>query len=134
MDLLTVAQKIVSILNDKKGKDVELIPVAEKTALAEYFVICSGTSVTHIKALSDEVEFCLKNELGIMPDHIEGLSTGRWVLLDYKDIVVHVFHPEERAHYSLEKLWLNKRPEHLADIEESNLSNEQDPQEDSDEE
>ncbi len=134
MDLLTVAQKIVSILNDKKGKDVELIPVAEKTALAEYFVICSGTSVTHIKALSDEVEFCLKNELGIMPDHIEGLSTGRWVLLDYKDIVVHVFHPEERAHYSLEKLWLNKRPEHLADIEESVLSNEQDPQEDSDEE
>jgi len=134
MDLLTVAQKIVTILSDKKGNDIELIPVGEKTALAEYFVICSGTSVTHIKALSDEVEFCLKKELGLMPDHIEGLSTGRWVLLDYKDIVVHVFHPEERAHYSLEKLWLNKRPENLGDIEESDRAVESDSADDSDEE
>ena len=53
-----------------------------------------------------------------MPDHIEGQSTGRWILIDYKDIVVHIFHPEERAHYSLDKLWLTKRPEGSETIEE----------------
>ena len=111
MDTLAIAQKITEILSDKKAVDIELIPVAEKTTLADYFVVATGTSTTHIKALSDEVEFVLKNEMGIVPDHIEGLSTGRWVLLDYKDIIVHIFHPEERVHYSLEKLWLTKRPE-----------------------
>lgn len=118
MDLLALSQKIVNVLSDKKAVDVELLPVADKTALADYFIIASGTSVTHIKALSDEVEFVLKNENGLFPDHIEGLSTGRWVLLDYKDIIVHIFHPEERAHYSLEKLWLTKRPESLSSDEE----------------
>ena len=111
MDTLSIANEIVRILNDKKAVDVELIPVAEKTSLADYFIVASGTSTTHIKALSDEVEFVLKNEQKIYPDHIEGLSTGRWVLLDYKDIVVHIFHPEERAHYTLDKLWITKRPE-----------------------
>ena len=111
MDTLSISQEIVTILNNKKAVDVELIPVAEKTILADYFIVASGTSSTHIKALSDEVEFVLKNEMKMYPDHIEGLSTGRWVLLDYKDIIVHIFHPEDRAHYSLEKLWLTKRPE-----------------------
>ena len=111
MEISAIAQRIVEILNDKKAVDVELIHVGEKTSLADYFVVASGTSTTHIKSLSDEVEFVLKTELKMYPDHIEGLSTGRWVLLDYKDIVVHIFHPEDRAHYSLEKLWLTKRPE-----------------------
>lgn len=111
MEIQETAEKIASILKDKKAVDVEIIPVAAKTTLADFFVIASGTSVTHIKSLADEVEFVLKNECGIVPDHVEGLSTGRWVLIDYKDIVVHVFHPEEREHYSLEKLWLTKRPE-----------------------
>ena len=111
MDTLTIAQEIVKILDDKKAVDVELIAVGDKTSLADYFVVASGTSTTHIKALSDEVEYVLKNDHKMYVDHIEGLSTGRWVLLDYKDIIVHIFHPEDRAHYSLEKLWLTKRPE-----------------------
>jgi len=111
MDTLTIAQEIVKILDDKKAVDVELIAVGDKTSLADYFVVASGTSTTHIKALSDEVEFVLKNDHKMYVDHIEGLSTGRWVLLDYKDIIVHIFHPEDRAHYSLEKLWLTRRPE-----------------------
>lgn len=111
MDTLAISNEIVTILTNKKAVDVELIPVAEKTILADYFIVATGTSTTHIKALSNEVEFVLKNDFKIMPDHIEGLSTGRWVLLDYKDIIVHIFHPEDRAHYSLEKLWLTKRPE-----------------------
>lgn len=111
MDTLSLAQEIVDVLNEKKAVDVEMIPVAEKTSLADFFIVASGTSTTHIKALSDEVEFVLKTRHKLYPDHIEGLSTGRWVLLDYRDIVIHIFHPEERSHYSLEKLWLTKRPE-----------------------
>jgi nicotinate-nucleotide adenylyltransferase len=123
MDTLSIASEIVRILNDKKAVDVELIPVAEKTSLADYFIVASGTSTTHIKALSDEVEFVLKNEQKIYPDHIEGLSTGRWVLLDYKDIVVHIFHPEERAHYTLDKLWITKRPEGSLELSEDDSDN-----------
>ncbi len=113
MNAKEIADKIVQILIDKKAVDVEEIYVAEKTILADYFIIASGTSTTHIKALSDEVEFVLKRDEKLFPDHIEGLSTGRWVLIDYKDVVVHIFHPEEREEYSLDKLWLTKRPETL---------------------
>lgn len=118
MDTLTLANEIIEILQNKKAEDVELIPIAEKTALADYFIIATGTSTTHIKALSDEVEILMKQNRNLMPDHIEGQSTGRWILIDYKDIVVHIFHPEERAHYSLDKLWLTKRPEGAETIEE----------------
>lgn len=111
MEIKELAEKIVEILDNKKGVDIELIPVAEKTVLADYFVICSGTSSTHIKALADEVEYMLKRDFDVAPDHIEGRESGRWILLDYKDVVVHVFHPEERANYNLEKLWSMKKVE-----------------------
>ena len=111
MDSKEFADKIVEILDSKKGIDIEVLDVADKTTLADYFVICSGNSTTQIKALADEVEFVIKNDLGIYPDHIEGRSGDRWVLIDYKDVVVHVFHPEERANYNLEQLWETKRPD-----------------------
>ncbi len=118
MDSKEMAEKIVSILDEKKAVDIEMIPVAEKTVLADYFVIATGTSSTHIKSLSDEVEFVMKNEHKIVSDHVEGMSTGRWVLLDYKDVVVHIFHPEDRAHYSLDKLWMTKTPDSVMSQEE----------------
>ncbi len=105
MNSKTTSEKIAEVLSGKKAVDVEIIPVAQKTIIADYFVIASGSSTTHVKALADEVAFVLKDELQINPDRIEGMSTARWVLLDYKDVVVHLFHPEERANYSLEKLW-----------------------------
>lgn len=106
-----MVDKIVLALESKKGIDIEVLDVADKTTLADFFVIASGNSTTQIKALTDEVEYVLKNECGIYPDHIEGRSGDRWMLIDYKDVVVHVFHPEERANYDLEKLWQTKKPE-----------------------
>lgn len=105
MDSREMADKIVEILDSKKGIDIEVIDVAEKTTLADYFVICSGNSTTQIKALSDEVEYVMKNDYQIYADHVEGHNSNRWVLIDFKDVVVHVFHPEDRANYDLEKLW-----------------------------
>ncbi len=105
-----LADKIAVLLDNKKGIDIEVIDVADKTVLADYFVICSGNSTTQIKALADEVEVVLKNEDEIYADHVEGRNSNRWILIDYKDVVVHIFHPEERANYDLEKLWETKKP------------------------
>lgn len=105
-----LADKIITILDSKKGIDIELLDVADKTTLADYFIVVSGNSTTQIKALADEVEFVLKKEDDLYPDHIEGRSGDRWILIDYKDVVVNVFHPEERANYNIEKLWETKRP------------------------
>ena len=100
-----LANKIVSILESKKGSDIEVIDVAEKTTLGDYFIICTGNSTTQIKALADEVEYILKNEDEIYADHVDGRSGDKWILIDFKDVVVHVMHPEVRASYDLESLW-----------------------------
>jgi ribosome-associated protein len=109
---LTAEQKahaIQHVLNDKKAKDIEIIDLEGKTILADRFVIATGTSVTHIKALAGEVEKALKDQYQEAPDHIEGYSTGRWILMDYADVVVHLFHADDRSFYNLEKLWRSAR-------------------------
>ena len=93
-----------SVMDDRKAKEIETIDITGRTAEADYFVICSGTSNTHVKAIADEVEFKLK-EAGIPIKHIEGYDTATWILLDFGDIVCHVFREEERQFYNLERLW-----------------------------
>lgn len=105
---MTADQKstvIQRVLSDKKAVEIELISLEGKSVLADYFVIASGRSVTHIKSLAGDVEKALKDEHEIMPGHIEGFETGRWILMDYGDVIVHLFHAEERSFYNLEKLW-----------------------------
>lgn len=103
------AQTIKQILEDKKASDIEIIDLEGKTILADRFVIATGTSVTHIRALANEVEFVLKTNYELIPDHIEGYETSRWILMDYGDVVVHILHALERDFYSLEKLWQASR-------------------------
>jgi ribosome-associated protein len=103
-----IADQIKAILENKKGLDVEVIDVADKTTLADYFIIASGRSSTQVKALADEVEHEMIKRFDRHPEHIEGNYRDKWVLLDYLDIVVHIFQEEERQHYSLEKLWMAK--------------------------
>jgi ribosome-associated protein len=103
------AERIVEILESKKAKDISIVDVEGKTILADRFVIATGQSVTHIKSLAGDVEFQMKDKYSCVPDHVEGYDTGRWILLDYGDVVVHVFHEEERDFYSLEKLWQRSR-------------------------
>ena len=105
MDILNKIQKIKNALEDKKGEDIEVINVEGKTSIADYMVICSGTSTPQIKALVGEVEEVLQRD-GILPRHIEGYSnTATWVLMDYSDVIVHVFHVETRKFYDLERLF-----------------------------
>lgn len=104
---LKIAEEIKAILESKNGQDLELLTVDDKTTLADYFILVTGTSTTHIKTLADEVIFQLRERLELSPHHVEGADGRRWILLDYGDIVVHIFHPEERDYYSLERLWAN---------------------------
>ena len=111
MDSKELDAKITDILDSKKGIDIETIDLTGKTVLADYFVLASGNSTTQIKSLADEVEYVLKKDFDIVPDHIEGRSGDKWILLDYKDVVVHVMGREERQNYNIEKFWETKRRE-----------------------
>lgn len=91
-------------LDDKKARDVKVLKTAEQTVLADYFVICNGTSSTHIKALVDEVDKRL-SEAGEPPIRREGLRSDIWVLMDFGSVIVHVFTDEARKFYNLERLW-----------------------------
>ncbi len=92
------------ILAEKKAEDIRILDLRELNAIADYFVICSATSTRHADALADEALFGLKKQ-GHKVLHSEGERTGTWVLLDYGDVIVHVFYHETREFYKLEKLW-----------------------------
>lgn len=98
-----ILENAVKILDSKKGMDITALKITELTTVADYFVMVTGTSSTHIRALAEELEDAL-SRLGVNPDHIEGKSTG-WILLDYTSVVVHVFTKADRELFNLEKLW-----------------------------
>lgn len=102
---MKIAQKIASILDCKKAKDVKILNVYEKTVLADFFVFATGSSTTQVNSLADEIEFKLKTEDGIDPLRVEGAGSGTWVLIDYGSIIVHIFGVQSKEFYKLEKLW-----------------------------
>lgn len=112
MEALMLAKLAVKALDDKKALDIKLLKVEDLTVLTDYFVIATGTSSTHVKALADEVEAKL-TENGIEPGHVEGNRSRDWILLDYGSVVVHVFYPEAREYYALEHLWADAQPVEL---------------------
>ncbi|MCA1569446.1 MAG: ribosome silencing factor [Chloroflexi bacterium] len=103
-DAAELAHRIVEIASDKKGNDIVMLRTAELTSMADFFVICSGRSDRQVNALSSAIVGELRDD-GIRPLGIEGRQSARWVLLDYGSVIVHVFAPEERAYYGLERLW-----------------------------
>jgi ribosome-associated protein len=95
---------LVKALDDKKAIDIRVLKIDEVTSLTDYFIICNGTSSTHVRALADECEFVM-DKAGMPVRHREGLDSGSWILLDYGDIIVHVYNKEARGYYNLEKVW-----------------------------
>lgn len=114
MTELELTKEIVKVLDKKKAIDIKAIHITEYSIVADYFVIASGTSNTHVKALADEVEYEL-SQLYVKPNHIEGRATG-WILLDYGSVIVHVFTGESREYYNLERLWSDAQSLDLSDI------------------
>ncbi len=101
LEMATIAARA---LDDRKAKDLKVLKTAEQTILADYFVICNGSTSTHIKALVDEVDRKL-SEAGEPPIRREGLRSDIWVLMDFGSVIVHVFTDEARKFYDLERLW-----------------------------
>lgn len=103
-------------LSEKKGKEIQVLEIADLTTLADYFVIATGSSNTQINALVDNVEKVLTEQAGEEPLHREGYRGGTWVLLDYGCIAIHVFNGEAREFYGLERLWRDGKPMDLSGI------------------
>ena len=104
MDSKTFAQKICETLIDHKAEDVVCIDVKGKTEVADFYVVASGRSMTHTRALIDHVEMDME-KIGVAPIRREGVREGRWAVLDYGDVLVHLFNDETRLFYHLEQLW-----------------------------
>lgn len=115
MTALEKAKKIASILDDKKAVDIAVVDIGKLTTLGDYFVIASGTSNTQVKALVDEVDKQF-GSMGVEPLRIEGYQTSMWILMDYGDVIVHVFYQETREFYGLERLWGDAPRVDISDI------------------
>ena len=102
-------------ISSKKGLNIKLIEIGDISSLADYMVIATGTSSTHVKAIADEVEYQL-DEAGISVSHIEGYRSNSWILLDYVDVIVHIFSDEAREFYDLERLWHDGKEIDISDI------------------
>ena len=108
MQALEKAKKIAECLDNKKGRRITVLEVGELTSISDYFVIASGGSAAQVKAMADEVEEKLR-EAGFAPVHMEGYQVATWILLDYSDVVVHIFLEETREFYDIERLWTDAK-------------------------
>ena len=113
-DSLALAKEIVKILDANKAGQIKLLRGNDQTVMTDYFVICTGTSNTHIKSLSGEVEYKL-GEAGIAHTGVDGYDSGIWIVMDYTTVMVHIFNREQRDFFKLEKLW--------ADAEDIDIDN-----------
>ena len=110
-----MAMKLAKVLDEKKGQNILVLETNDVTSLADYFVLCTGTSAPQLKALADAGEVAMKQE-DILPHHIEGHRGGTWILQDYADVVVHLFSEEAREFYDLDRLWADARKLDLTEI------------------
>lgn len=115
MTSLETTKLAVQALDNKKAGNIQVIKVRDLTIVADYFVIASTSNSTHVKALADEVEFALK-EQGNLPKHIEGYHHANWVILDYSDVMVHVFQEDTREYYNLDRLWADGQTVDVASL------------------
>ncbi|MDE5620706.1 MAG: ribosome silencing factor [Ruminococcus sp.] len=106
---------IIKTFDLKKGEDIQALKVADLTILADYFIIVNGTSNTHARTLADEVEFQLSQQ-GVEPQRRESDTGNTWIILDYADIIVHVFDKTQRQFYNLEGLWADASPVDISDM------------------
>jgi len=104
MESRELMETVVKCMDSKKTIDIKVLDISKVTTMADYFVICQGGSSTQIKAIADEVEEKL-SEAGVNPFGREGMNTAYWILMDYSDVIVHIFSAESRSFYSIENLW-----------------------------
>ena len=115
MDSKQLMETVVKCMDSKKAIDIKVLDISKITTMADYFVICQGNSSTQIKAIADEVEEKLSDS-GVKPFGREGLNTAYWILMDYSDVIVHIFSGESRSFYSIENLWSDAENVDISEI------------------
>ncbi len=108
-DPAELAHRIVDLASDRKASDILLLRTADLTTMADYFVICTGRSERQVQAIASAISEELRGD-GLRPLGTEGWESGRWILVDYGSVILHVFAPEERQYYGLERLWAKATP------------------------
>lgn len=112
-----LAQIAIEALEDKKAEDIRIIDISEISTLADYFIIANGTNRSQIQALADNVEEAL-GRAGLSLKQVEGYETANWILMDYRDIIVHVFDKENRLFYDLDRIWRDGKQIDVTDLAE----------------
>ena len=115
MTSLEQARKIVQVMDSKKAKDIRLIKIEGISSLGDYFVVASASNTTQVKAIADEVEDEM-TKLGLEPNRVEGRQSAQWILMDYYDVMVHVFFFFSRSFYNLERLWSDAPQLDISDL------------------
>lgn len=113
-----LAKAAYDALADKKADDIKVLNISQVTVLADYFIIAGGSNRNQVQAMADNVEEKLGKEYGIAPKHIEGYQTANWILMDYGDIVIHLFDTENRIFYDLERIWRDGEALSVEDLAE----------------
>ncbi|MCD8068293.1 MAG: ribosome silencing factor [Lachnospiraceae bacterium] len=104
MESKEIAKLAIEALSDKKGEDIRVIDISNVSVIADYFIIANGTNRSQVQALSDSVQEKL-GKAGIFVKQVEGYDTANWILMDFRDVIVHVFDKENRLFYDLERIW-----------------------------
>lgn len=104
MDSREMAKVIIEAMEEKKAEDIRVLDIAEVSSLGDYFIIASGNNVNQVQAITDEIDMRLGRQ-GVSPKQIEGYMNANWILMDYGDVIVHVFDKENRLFYDLERIW-----------------------------
>ena len=116
-DITLITDKIIDSIQDIKGKNIIKMDLRDlDESPSDFFIICEGESTTQVNAIAGNIEKRLKEEMGMRPFHIEGRQSSTWVLVDYFNVVVHVFHPETRELYEIEDLWRDAKITEYQDI------------------
>jgi len=110
-----IVKKAYDALNDKKGEDIKVIEIGKLSTVADYFIIANGSNAPHVESLVDNVEEELLKE-NIHAERIEGVRSSGWILMDYSDVVVHVFSKEDRLFYDLERIWRDGKEVNIEEL------------------
>ena len=100
-----IARLCAEYASNKKAEDIVVLDMRGISPLSDFFIICSGTSEPHLKAIAGEIEGQMQKDHGLRPNNVDGYPTSQWIIVDYYDVLVHIFHTEKRRFYSLEDLW-----------------------------
>lgn len=115
MDTLELVKKVVKALDDKKAEDISVIDIQEVSTIADYFIIANGTNSNQLTAMQDIVDEVMYKS-GVHSKQVEGTSSSTWILMDYKDIIIHLFDKEDRLFYDLERIWGDGKVLSLEDL------------------